>query len=107
MVNKEDIMVLKIMVKVYIYIQKYPAGLVSARAVEDICQIFTWLMMTNVRCATVFCIDVKGLFQHVVHENNSNIVAILTSKCYKTVVSCEKRRASSSSSIIISLWDNF
>ena len=47
-------------------------------------------MMTNVRCVTVFCIDMQGLSQHSVHENNSKIVAILTSKCYETVVSCEK-----------------
>ena len=67
-----------------------PAGLVSARAVEDICQIFTLSMMTNVRCVSVLCIDVKGLLQHVVHENNSKIVAILRSKCYETVVLCEK-----------------
>ena len=46
--------------------------------------------MTNVRCVTVFCIDVRGLLQHVVHENNSKIVAILRSKCYETVVLCEK-----------------
>ena len=59
--------------------------------------------MTNVRCVTVFCIDVKGLLQHVVHENNSKIVAILTSKCYETVVSCQKKRDFSSSSIIITV----
>ena len=40
-----------------------------------ICQIFTWPVTTNVCCMTVFCIDVKGLLQHVVHENNSIIVA--------------------------------
>ena len=88
--------------------QKQPAGLVSARAVEDICQIFTWSMMTNVRCVTVFCIDVKGLLQHVVHENDSKIVAILTSKCCETVVSCQKKARK----FILqhhhhSLWDNF
>ena len=89
-------------------IQKLPAGRVSARAVEDICQVFAWAMMTNVRCVTVFCIDVKGLLQHVVHENNSKIVAILTSKCYETVVSCQKKARK----FILqhhhhSLWDNF
>ena len=88
--------------------QILPAGLVSARAVEDICQAFTWLMMTNVWCVTVLCIDLKGLLQHVVHENNSKIVAILTSKCYETVVSCEKKARF----FILqhhhhSLWDNF
>ena len=72
--------------------QKLPAGLVCARAVENICQIFTWSMMTNVRRVTVFCIDVKGLLQRVVHENNSKTVATLTSKCYETVASCQKAR---------------
>ena len=91
-----------------VYIHIHPTGLVSARAVEDICQIFTWSMMTNVRCVTVLCIDVKGLLQHVVHENNSKIVAILTSKCYETVVSCQKEARF----FILqhhhhSLWDNF
>ena len=39
-----------------------PTGFVSARVVASVCQIFTWSMMTNVWCVTVFCIDVKGFF---------------------------------------------
>ena len=41
--------------------------------------------MMNIPCVTVFRIDVNGLLQHVVHENNERIVAMFTSKCCETV----------------------
>ena len=95
-------------------IHKHPAGLVSAHAVEHILERLRCSMMRNVRCVTVFCIDMQGLSQHSVHENNSKIVAILTSKCYETVVSCEKKRAlflppasSSDQSLLDNFWPSF
>ena len=84
--------------------QKHPAGLVSARVVANVCQIFTWSMMTNVGRVTVLCIDVKGLLQHVVHENNEKHrcdfhVQLLRSLCFVQKNTLFHPPASSSQSV--------
>ena len=65
--------------KVCHLLHKHPPGLVSARVVADVCQIFMWSMMMNVRCVIVFRIDVQSLLQHVVHENKKSL---LRNRCF-------------------------
>ena len=81
--------------KVCHLLHKHPPGLVSARVVADVCQIFMWSMMMNVRCVIVFRIDVQSLLQHVVHENKKIVAA---KPLFRTT-----RRVFTSSSIIITV----